>query len=132
MGFGLPAAIAAQLNNPDRPVVCVTGDGGFLMMLGELITARRYKLPLIVIVLEDRELNLIKLKQEWKGVEPAATGLYSGDLFQADRVLGVKIIRAETGSQMKKAVNDALVCTEPLVIEALIDPSDYTQLISPQ
>ncbi len=132
MGFGLPAAIAAQLNHPGRPVVCITGDGGFLMMLGELITARRYNLPVIVIVLADRELNLIKLKQEWKGAETVGTGLYTGDLFQADRVLGVKIIRAETGDQMKKAVRAALTCQEPLVIEALIDPSCYAQLISPQ
>ena len=72
MGFGLPAAIAAQLHKPGLPVVCITGDGGFLMVLGELITARRYQLPLTVVVMADRELNLIKLKQNWKGAGPAA------------------------------------------------------------
>ena len=132
MGFGLPAAIAAQLHNPGLPVVCITGDGGFLMALGELITARRYKLPLTVIVMADRELNLIKLKQNWKGVRPAATDLYEGELFQADRILGIGITRAETLDQMKNAIKKGITCREPLVIEALIDPADYTQLISPQ
>ncbi len=132
MGFGLPAAIAAQLHNPGIPVVNITGDGGFVMGLGELISGRRQKLPLTVVVMVDRELNLIKLKQSWKGVGPAATDLHDGELFQADRILGVRIIRAETPDQMKNAIKKGMACQEPLVIEALIDPSDYTQLISPQ
>ena len=51
MGFGIPAALAAQMINRKATVVCITGDGGFLMMAGEMITARRYNLPVIVVVL---------------------------------------------------------------------------------
>ncbi len=75
MGFGLPAALAAQLVNPWSTVVCITGDGGFLMMAGEIITARRYNLPVITVVLSDGELNLIRLKQSWQNIAPYGTGL---------------------------------------------------------
>ncbi len=66
MGFGIPAALAAQLNRTEATVVCITGDGGFLMMAGEIITAKRYNLPIIIVVFSDGELNLIKVKQSWK------------------------------------------------------------------
>ena len=77
-----------RLNNPDATVVCITGDGGFLMMAGEMITAKRYNLPVIVVVFSDGELNLIKVKQSWKDLPPYGTLLYQGDLFGADIFLG--------------------------------------------
>lgn len=132
MGFGLPAAIAAQINNPGRRAVCLTGDGGFLMMLGELATARRYQLPIITVVMADRELNLIKLKQEWNGAETAGVDLYEGDLFQSDRILGSRVVRTETREEFAAAVREAIKIPGRVVIEALIDPSDYTWLISPR
>ena len=81
MGFGIPAAMAAQLNDPDATVVCITGDGGFLMMAGEIVTLKRYNLPVIVVVFSDGELNLIKVKQSWKELPAYGTLLYQDDLF---------------------------------------------------
>jgi acetolactate synthase I/II/III large subunit len=129
MGFGLPAALAVQLVRPEATVVCITGDGGFLMTAGEMITALRYKLPVIVVVFSDGELNLIKLKQSWRGVQPAGTDLYSGDLFMADRFMGVKVINADSEQSMRKAVNIALSLEEPVIINAMIDPEDYKWLV---
>ncbi len=63
MGFGLPAAIAAKLARPDLPVVCLIGDGCFQMTCGEVATAKRLGLTLPVVVLDDRWLALIKVKQ---------------------------------------------------------------------
>lgn len=63
MGFGLPAAIGAKLAAPDRPVVAVLGDGGFAMSGMELLTAVRERIPLTVIVFNDRRLNLVRLQQ---------------------------------------------------------------------
>jgi|SRR5665213_97998 len=62
MGFALPAAIGASPLDPSRPLVAFTGDGGLLMCLGELRTAARENLPLRVIVFDDRELSLIRIK----------------------------------------------------------------------
>jgi acetolactate synthase-1/2/3 large subunit len=66
MGFGIPAAIAAKLIQPERPVVACVGDGGFLMMVGEINTAVRLQLPVVFVVLRDRFLSLIKVKQSRK------------------------------------------------------------------
>jgi acetolactate synthase-1/2/3 large subunit len=129
MGFGIPAALAAQLINPEATVVCITGDGGFLMMAGEIITARRYNLPVIIVVLSDGELNLILLKQSWQNLSPYGTVLYSGDLFGADTFLGIKILTADTEERMRNAVYQALSLDEPVIINAQIDPEDYKWLV---
>ena len=63
MGFGLPGAIAAKLARPDLPVVCLLGDGCFQMTCGEVATAKRLGITLPVVVLDDRWLALIKVKQ---------------------------------------------------------------------
>lgn len=129
MGFGIPAALAAQLNSREATVVCITGDGGFLMMAGELITARRYNLPVIVVVFSDGELNLIKVKQSWKNITPYGTLLYQGDLFDSDIFLGIKVLRAWSDESMRQALIDALAVNEPVIINAAIDPEDYKWLI---
>jgi len=129
MGFGIPAAMAAQINNPEATVVCITGDGGFLMMAGELVTAKRYNLPVIVVVFSDGELNLIKVKQSWKNLPPYGTILYQDDLFGADTFLGVKVLKADSNDSMRKAIIEALSVNEPVIINAVIDPEDYKWLI---
>jgi acetolactate synthase-1/2/3 large subunit len=129
MGFGLPAALAAKMINPRSKVVCVTGDGGFLMMAGEIITALRYNLPVITVVFSDGELNLIKLKQSWQNITPYATQLYSGDLFDSEMFLGVSVFSADSEESMRIAINDALSTNKPVIINARIDPDDYKWLI---
>jgi acetolactate synthase-1/2/3 large subunit len=129
MGFGIPASLAVQLNNPDATVVCITGDGGFLMMAGEIITARRYGLPVVVVVFSDGELNLIKIKQSWKNIPPYGTLLYQGDLFGTDLFFGVRVLRADSHESMSRAVIEALALREPVIINAVIDPEDYKWLI---
>lgn len=129
MGFGIPAAMAAQMNDPEATVVCITGDGGFLMMAGEMITAKRYNLPLIIVVFSDGELNLIKVKQSWKNITPYGTILYQGDLFGADTFLGIKVLRADSHERMRKTIIEALSVNEPVIINAIIDPEDYKWLI---
>jgi acetolactate synthase I/II/III large subunit len=129
MGFGIPAALAAQLSRPGATVVCITGDGGFLMMAGELVTALRYKLPVIVVIFSDGELNLIRIKQSWKELQPYGTNLYSGDLFGAEKFFGVKVFKADSEISLRKTVNQALSLDEPVIINAVIDPEDYKWLI---
>jgi acetolactate synthase I/II/III large subunit len=129
MGFGIPAAIAAQLNCPAATVACITGDGGFLMMAGEIITAKRYNLPIIIVVLSDGELNLIKLKQSWKNIQPYGTILYRGDLFGSDVFLGIKVLYADSDESMHGAVIEALSSGQPVIINAVIDPDDYKWLV---
>jgi acetolactate synthase I/II/III large subunit len=132
MGFGIPAAMAASICSPGSKVVCITGDGGFLMMAGEMVTAKRYGLPIIFVVLSDGELNLIRLKQSWREMPPYGTILYQGDLFGSASFLGVKVFTADSDESMEKAVSNALSLNEPVIINAIIDPDDYKYLIVKQ
>ena len=68
MGYAVPGALAARLAIRIGPVVAFTGDGGFLMAVAELQTAQREKLPIIVVVFDDQEIGLIRVKQEIKGI----------------------------------------------------------------
>jgi len=129
MGFGLPAALAAKIVSPGSTVVCVTGDGGFLMTAGEILTARRYGLQVITVVFSDGELNLIKLKQSWQNLSPYGTSLYSGDLFDSAYFFGISVINADSEESMRAAINDALSLKKPVIINARIDPDDYKWLV---
>lgn len=130
MGFGLPAALAAALEEPGRPVVCVTGDGGLLMHAGEMITARRLGLKIIVVVLSDGELNLIKVKASRRSIESSAMQLYRGTLFGAEKFLGVEVFRVTDTTQMRTAVGRALKSPGSTIIEATVDSSVYSDMIS--
>jgi thiamine pyrophosphate-dependent acetolactate synthase large subunit-like protein len=110
-------------------VVCLTGDGGFLMNAGEMITARRYNLPVIVVVFSDGELNLIKVKQAWKNLSPYGTLLYQDDLFGSGIFMGIKVLRADSHTSMRKCIIEALAANEPVIINAVIDPEEYRWLI---
>ena len=130
MGFGVPSAIAAKLCLPDRAVACVTGDGGFLMMAGEMITARRLNLNVVFVVLADRELSLIHVKQAHSEREHYGTRLYDCDFFGSDYIFGVPVLTARNGDELREALNGAFSVDGPVVVEASIDGTEYAELIT--
>jgi acetolactate synthase I/II/III large subunit len=129
MGYSIPAAIAAQLVHRDRPVVGCTGDGGFLMMVGEINTAVRLRLPVVFVVLRDRYLSLIKVKQSrrrfpWAGVE-----LLGADYRPSDNLFGAPVVVAENPESFRAAFARALDRRGPVVIEAVVDPGEYDEVV---
>lgn len=129
MGFGIPAALAVQLLKPRANVVCITGDGGLLMSAGEIMTARRYALPVKIVVLSDGELNLIKIKQLWQNIPPEGSQLYSGDLFDADSFFGIRVLRSSSHNDLINAIHNSFSLNEPVIINTVIDPEDYRWLV---
>lgn len=129
MGFGLPAAIAAAMCRRDVPVVCITGDGGMMMNAGEMMTARRYGIKVIVVVIADGELNLIRLKEGWKGVDPYGVNLYSGSLFGSESFLGAKVVPVSGADKMRKAVREAVLSDSSVILEVAVDPAEYVDLV---
>jgi acetolactate synthase-1/2/3 large subunit len=129
MGFALPAAMAAKLEHPERPVVAVTGDGGLAMVLSELETAARLRLPIPILVLSDRSLYLIRMHQERKGFE--ASGVDFGPIDYAGIApgFGARGFRATTWAEFDGAVAAGLQGDRPTVIEVPIDPTDYRQML---
>jgi acetolactate synthase-1/2/3 large subunit len=129
MGFGIPAALAAKLCLPDRAVACVTGDGGFLMMVGEMATAARLGLPVVFVVLTDRNLQLIKIKQERRGYPQYGTALYTDAYRPAPQYFGVPVIAAHDPQAFHEAFAAALAMDGPVIIEAVVDPNEYDSMI---
>ncbi len=130
MGFGIPAAIAAKLARPERPVVALVGDGCFQMTCGEVAVAQRLGLGLPIVVLDDAWLSLIRVKQHRRGLE-----VYGTEVAPALRPLppahyfGVPVVSADTPEDLVKRVRKALAADHPTVIEARVDPSHYLQTV---
>jgi len=130
MGFGLPAAIAAKVAEPERQVVCVLGDGCFQMTCGELATAKRLGLTLPIVVLDDRWLGLIKVKQERRSLVYYGTELdESPQLSPPEHYFGVPAFPALSGSALERELNEALERSGPTVIEAFVDPTHYSETV---
>ena len=125
MGFGVPAAIAAKLAHPDRPVISFTGDGGFAMTATEMRIAADLGAPITVVVFGDGSLNRIELRQHLMGMPATATKLGETDLPALAESLGCDGTRAETPAALAKALAGFETRTRPLVIEARIDTSQY-------
>ena len=128
MGFGVPAAIAARLTLPDRPVIALVGDGGFAMTATELRVAAELGLPVTVVVFADGSLNRIELRQQLMGYPPAGTRMRGTDLPALAEALGCDGVRVDTLAALEKALADLggrSAGTRPLVVEARIDPAQY-------
>lgn len=129
MGFGIPAAISAKLSKPERTVVCITGDGGFLMMVGELATAMRLGTRVIFVLMSDGQLSLITIKQEKKHNPSHGTRLFHGSYRSSNNFFGVPVFSAYTIGQLQKALEKALNSDGPAVVEAFVHKDDYEELI---
>ena len=125
MGFALPAAIGAALMERARPVVALTGDGGLLMCAGELATAVREQLHIIVIVFADEALSLIQIKQERRALAPAGVALGGVAWARLAESFGAAGFAVSNQAELERALAQALAVRGPSLIEARIDPSNY-------
>jgi acetolactate synthase-1/2/3 large subunit len=126
MAVALPAALAAKLCEPDAPVVCFIGDGGLLMRLGDLETAVREDLPIVVVVFNDRALNMIKLQQDRRGFARTGTAFAPDtDFAAAARAFGFEATRVEDEASLDAALVTALASGRPWLIEAMVNPEGY-------
>ena len=129
MGFGIPAAIGAKLIQPERPVVACVGDGGFLMMAGEISTAVRLQIPVVIVVFRDRFLSLIKVKQSRKEYHRNGVELFDSNYVPSDNLFGAKVVVAREEEEFRQALKQGLSGDMPIVIEAVVDPAEYDVII---
>ena len=130
MGFGLPAAIAAKLARPDLPVVCLIGDGCFQMTCGEVATAKRLALVLPIVVLGDRWLALIKVKQLRRQFPLYGTELQPDEYCEPPaHYFGVPAIGVRFADALEAAVGKALAASGPTIIEAVVDSDHYVDTV---
>jgi acetolactate synthase I/II/III large subunit len=130
MGFGLPGAIAAKLARPRAPVVCLLGDGCFQMTCGEVATAKRLRLPLPIVVLDDKWLALIKVKQIRRQYKLYGTALQTEDYGAPPaHYFGVPALGVRNADALEAAIRKALAADGPTVIEAVVDSEHYLETV---
>ena len=125
MGYAVPGALGARLAHPDRPVVAFTGDGGFLMAVAELQTSVRENLPIIIVVLDDGQIGLIRVKQEIKGIPLHGVSIGGCDWEKIAQGFGANGIVTDTEKGLADALSAALKSNTTTVIGVRIDPSGY-------
>jgi len=129
MGFGLPAAMAAALVGRGRgKVVCITGDGGFLMNVQELETAKRLRLPFVILVWSDGGYGLIEMHQRRKFGHVAGTRFDNPDLVGLAHAFGVDGVRVERAGDLPANLAKALDSNGPVVVDIPIDYAENDKL----
>ncbi len=126
MGYGLGAAIGAQMANPDKQVINIAGDGCFRMNMNEVATAVRQRLPLIEIIVNNHVLGMVR---QWQTLfyqqHYSATVLDDGvDFVKLAEAMGAKGYRVTTREEFASALEEALQCDMPVVIDCIIDCDD--------
>jgi len=124
MGFGFPAAIGAQLARPDKTVIAIVGDGGFQMTMYELATAMNHKLPIKVLIINNRYLGMVRQWQNMfyanrlSGVDLVG----SPDFVKLAQSYGAKAFRIKRAGEVKRVLGEALEHTGgPCVIDAMVE-----------
>jgi acetolactate synthase-1/2/3 large subunit len=128
MGMAVPGAIAAKLVYPDRRVVAVTGDGGFLMNSQELETATRLKTPFVALVFNDRTYGLIRWKQMQQFGRPAFVDFNNPDFVKYAESFGANGCRIESADQLTPALRAALSSNKLTIIDCPVDAAENLRL----
>ncbi len=134
MGFGLPAAIGAQIGCPKKKVICISGDGGFQMNSQELATAVKNKLPIVTIIMNNGYLGMVRQWQElFFKKRYASTSLEgSPDFSKLVEVYGGKGIRVTSRKELESALQEALSSEQFVLLDCLIPPEENVfPMVSP-
>ncbi|MGO9614169.1 MAG: acetolactate synthase large subunit [Dissulfurispiraceae bacterium] len=123
MGAGLPAGIAAKMLKPERHVLAVVGDGGFMMNSQELETAVRYNVPIVVLILNDDAFGFIKWKQRSMGFRSFGLDYSNPDFVRYAKSYGAVGIKVKRGDSLSALLRRALMLKRPVLIECPIDYS---------
>jgi acetolactate synthase-1/2/3 large subunit len=122
MGYGLPAAIAAKLTYPDRAVLCFAGDGCFLMSSQDLATAVKYRLGIVIIIINNDSYGSIRMHQERRYPGKVfATDLENPDFVAYALSFGAHAERIVATEAFQPALVRALAADRPTVLELKID-----------
>jgi len=122
MGFAFPASLSAKIDYPDRQVVCVTGDGGFAMLMADFTTAVRENLAVTIVVFNDGKLKNIKKEQERDHFPEFGVSFPNPDFAAFARTAGGEGYRVEKPNDLDDALQQALSSDKPVIVDVVVDP----------
>ncbi|HKY70669.1 MAG TPA: acetolactate synthase large subunit [Nitrospira sp.] len=128
MGIAVPGGIAAKLLYPERRVVAVTGDGGFLMNSQELETAVRLKLPLVILIWRDNGYGVIRWKQTMRFGRTSSVDFGNPDFVRYAESFGAAGYRVTAAAELRPIIERALQHDGPVVIDCPVDESENMKL----
>lgn len=126
MANAMPQALGAAATDRRRQVIAFCGDGGLTMLLGDLLTAVAYDLPVKLIVFNNGRLGMVKLEQEQGGLPEFGTTLANPDLAAVARSMGLGGIRVTEPSELATAVGQALATPGPVLLDVLTNPEEIS------
>lgn len=123
MGFGVPAAIGAQVGAPDKKVVLVVGDGGFQMTFQELMMLKQYNLPVKILIINNSFLGMVRQWQElFKNKRYSSVNLeINPDFVKIAEAYGVTSARLKTKEDLKTKLKDLIMSNEGVVIDCIVE-----------
>lgn len=118
LGYGFATALGVQVGNPDKAVVSINGDGGFMFNINELVTAVQYNIPLVTIVFNnDSYANVKRQQKEWFEARYIAADLHNPDYMKLADAVGMKGFRVESAEDLRTTLEKAFEAREPCLIE---------------
>jgi len=128
MGIGIPGAIASKLTCPERKVVAVVGDGGFMMTSSELETAMRMRAPFVTVIFDDRTYGLIKIRQEKNYGRSIGVDFENPDFVKFAESFGAEGYRVSSAKELEETLAKCLKDDVLAVIDVPINYSEHVNL----
>ncbi len=122
MANAMPMAIGAKFACPDRQVIAICGDGGFSMLMGELLTIIQYQLPVKLLVADNRTLAFVKWEMEMAGLKPSETNLTNPDFGKMADVIGFQAETVDDPAELEGAMQRWLAAEGPALLSVVTDP----------
>ncbi|MCB9033191.1 MAG: ubiquinone-dependent pyruvate dehydrogenase [Chitinophagales bacterium] len=123
MANAMPMAMGAGLANPNRQVIAFCGDGGISMLLGDLMTISQYKVPVKIIVFNNRALGMVKLEMRVQGYMDWQTDMVNPDFVKLAEAMNIAAWEASQPSEVEQAISNALKHDGPALVNVLTDPN---------
>jgi pyruvate dehydrogenase (quinone) len=120
MANAMPQAIGAQAASPGRQVISLSGDGGFAMLMGDILSLNQLKLPVKVVVFNNGTLGFVELEQKSTGFLPTGTDLVNPNFAAMAEAIGIKGVRIEDPKDVEARVAEALAHPGPVVVDAVV------------
>ncbi len=131
MANAMPQALGASALDRKRQVVAFCGDGGLSMLMGDLITAVSYDLPVKLVVFDNGRLGMVKLEMEQVGLPEFGTVLRNPDFAKVAEAVGMRGIRVEQADDVDAAVEEALALDGPVLLDVVTNPNEVAIPPSP-
>jgi pyruvate dehydrogenase (quinone) len=123
MANALPQAIGAQAAHSDRQVIALSGDGGFAMLMGEVLTLGQHDLPVKIVLFNNHSLGMVQLEMEVAGMSPFGCNLKNPNFAALAQAAGLFGVRVEDPVQVRPALKQAMAYPGPALVDIVTDPN---------